>query len=315
MALNKQVVEYLRKREARNLPATHTQSPEEHRRYLDAGPFPAGPELCDVREVVIDVARDMQIGGRIYRPNEGEGQPGLVFFHGGGWLCGTLDSVDGTLRHLSKLSGNIILSVDYRRSPEHKYPAPFDDCYTAVHWMKRYAHLFGCNAQTLAVGGFSAGGNLAAAVSLKLRDSGQADVIDGQLLCYPCLNPACMGPSYWKNAKGYVLTTLGMRWYWNHYLAKVEDASDPYAAPLHANDLSGLPPALIMTAEFDPLLDDGFAYADKLRAANADVAYKEYGGMVHGFLNQWDVIDMGMTALWDAAEWLRSLRVNNTRES
>lgn len=301
MPLDPQVASYLQARAGRGLPPTHTQTPEQHRGFLDPGPFPAGPAgLHSVANLAFEAS-----GGRIelrhYRPVDAAGpQPALLFMHGGGWVCGTLDSIDGTMRHLALLSGVDIFSVRYRRSPEHRFPAALDDVDAAVDWVFANAVQLGLDPMRIAIGGASAGGNLAAAIALRDRDRGRARLAY-QLLVYPVVSARCDTPSFRENATGYVLTADGMRWYWNHYLGPDADAASPYVSPLDADDLSGLPPAHILTAEFDPLRDEGRLFAERLRADGVEAVYSEYPGMVHGFFNQWHLIDVGLTSIADAA--------------
>lgn len=303
MALDPQVAVYLRNRAARGLPPTHTQTPQQHRSFLDLGPFPQGPEVHDVRQVAIPFG-DHENAARIYIPSGKKNLPVLVFFHGGGWVCGNLDSIDGSMRHLALASGYIVVAAAYRRAPEYKFPQPFDDCFAAVEWTSRNIGTWGGDPQRLAVGGSSAGGNLAAAVCLRWRDEKRLPAIHLQLLVYPCLDPACETASFVANAEGYVLTTAGMKWYWNHYLRGEEDRRSPYACPLIERDLAGLPETLVLTGEYDPLLDDGIRYAEALKAAGGRVTYREYAGMVHGFFNQWHLIDRGLESIRETGEWL-----------
>lgn len=304
MPLDPQVASYLQARAGRGLPPTHTQTPEQHRGYLDPGPFPAGPTTLHRVEDIAFAAAGRQIELRHYRPTASLGpRPALLFMHGGGWVCGTLDSIDGTMRHLSILSGVDILSLRYRRSPEHPYPAALDDVMSALDWVFETGSELGLDPLRIAIGGASAGGNLAAAATLRDRDSGRARLAY-QLLVYPVLSAKCDTPSFQENATGYVLTAAGMRWYWNHYLGHGADPSSPYISPLEAGDLRGLPPAHILTAEFDPLRDEGRLYAERLRADAVEAAYSEYPGMVHGFFNQWHLIDVGLRSISDAAQRL-----------
>lgn len=303
MALDLDVQKYLKVRSQRNLLPTHLQTPEQHRNYLDNGPFPEGPTEVNVTAAKITGRDGQPIHMRIYRPTSKAPCPILVFFHGGGWVCGTLDSLDGTMRHLATFSGMMVVSVTYRRSPEHRYPAALHDALDAVSWLETNAESIGGDPANILVGGGSAGANLAAACCLARRDAGMPPLA-GQLLVYPCLDPACETESFIRNAKDYVLTTKGMKWYWEHYLGPDHQQPDQLAAPLLADDLSNLPPALIITAEYDPLLDDGKRYATALSEAQNDVTYSCYSGVVHGFFNQWHMIARGMDCLRDSADWM-----------
>src|SRR5438093_2846493 len=203
---------------------------------------------------------------RVYTPETRAPRPLLVFFPGGGWVIGTFETHAAVCRHLAKQSGAVVVAVDYRLAPEHKFPAAADDCYAATKWVAENAAALGGDAARLAVGGDSAGGNLAAVVSLMARDRG-GPAIALQLLVYPVTNHAYDTASYRENADGYLLTRDSMVWFWNHYLRTAADGDNPLASPLRAKDLRGLPPAMVLTAEFDPLRDEGEAYAMRLQEA------------------------------------------------
>lgn len=307
MPLDPDTRRYLDARALRGMPPTHLQTPQQHRGYIDGGPFPAGPALHGVSDTHLRAHDGHAVAVRVFRPSADPALPMLLFLHGGGWMSGTIDSVDGTLRHLALASGHVIVAIAYRRSPEHRYPAALNDALDAVDWMRAQAARLGGDATRLVVGGASAGGNLAAALALRARDQGREPPV-AQLLIYPCLDPACDSDSFVRHAVGYVLTQAGMRWYWSHYLREEADHADPYAAPLKAEDLRGLPPAFIVTAEFDPLLDDGIRYAARLQAAGVAVLHRCYPGVVHGFFNQWHAMARGLTAIQDAGRWLAALQ-------
>lgn len=245
-----------------------------------------------------------EIPVRIYWPKTGGSHPGLVYFHGGGWVIGDLDGSDQACRHVTNLADVVTVSVDYRLAPEHKFPIPLDDCFAALEWVTANASELGIEAGRIAVGGDSAGGNLAAAVSLRARDAG-GPPIAFQLLVYPVTNYAFDTPSYEQNADGYLLTRDMMKWFWKHYLRDESDGKNPLASPLLAEDLSGLPPAFIMTAEFDPLRDEGEAYAERLRQAGVAVELVRYDGLIHGFYNMFAAVDRAREALHDSAARLR----------
>jgi acetyl esterase len=219
---------------------------------------------------------------RIYTP-EGTGPfPGMVYFHGSGWVILNIELCDPAMRSLANSTGCVVVAVNYQKAPEHKFPVPFDDCYAATTWVAENAAELGIDPARLAVGGDSAGGNLAAAVCLRARDeSGPA--LAYQLLVYPATDFGWDKRSYLENAEGYLLQRETMRWFWNHYVNDPSDGDNPYVSPLRAPDLSGLPPALVITAEFDPLRDDGELYAERLREAGIPVKYSCYDGMIHGF--------------------------------
>jgi len=243
---------------------------------------------------------------RIYTPEVRGSLPVLVYFHGGGWVIGTFDTHDGVCRHLAKQAQAIVISVDYRLAPEHKFPAAAEDCYAATLWAADNAGSLGADAKRLAVGGDSAGGNLAAVVSLMARDRGKPRIAF-QLLIYPVTDHAYDTASYRANAEGYLLTKDAMVWFWNHYLGGKADGANPYASPLRAASLAGLPRAMVVTAEFDPLRDEGEAYAQKLRDAGVPVKMKRYDGLIHGFFSMIGFFDQAKQAVADAAAEIRSL--------
>jgi len=242
---------------------------------------------------------------RIYTPQVALPAPLLVYFHGGGWTIGDLDVTDVPSRALAHATGGVVVSVDYRLAPEHRFPAALDDCYAATRWAAEHAAELGGDAKRLVVIGDSAGGNLAAAVALQAREQG-GPPIAYQVLIYPVIDYSFDRPSYRDNADGYLLTTAAMRWFWGHYLGDEADGADWRASPLRAADLSGLPPALIATCEFDPLRDEGEAYADSLRAAGVAVKLHRYAGMIHGFYWMSKVLPQAQELLDEIAAELQS---------
>ncbi|MFN8484053.1 MAG: alpha/beta hydrolase [Anaerolineae bacterium] len=224
---------------------------------------------------------------RIYAPpGVGAGHPALpviVYFHGGGWVVGDLDTDDVRGRQLCRSAGAVLVSVNYRHAPEHRFPAAAEDAYAVVTWVAENAAQMGEDPRRIAVAGASAGGNLAAVVSLMAKDRG-GPPIAYQALIVPVTSHSFDTASYTQCAEGYGLTRDAMVWYWAQYLAAPEDGAHPYASPLRADDLSGLPPALVVTAEYDPLRDEGAAYAERLRQAGVPVATMRLDGMLHGFL-------------------------------
>ena len=218
---------------------------------------------------------------RIYRPQSAGPHPVLLYLHGGGWVIGDLDTADAACRDLCATAGCLVASVDYRLAPEHRFPAAVDDCYAALEWVAGNGDELGGNGR-LAVTGESAGGNLAAVLCLKARDEG-GPRIDFQLLLYPVVDDDLSRPSYDENATGYILETDTMRWFWDHYCPDPGSRNHPYATPLKAADHSGLPPALVMTAEFDPLRDEGNLYAETLAAAGTQAEVICYDGLLHDF--------------------------------
>ena len=239
---------------------------------------------------------------RAYLP-DGEGPfPVVVFFHGGGWVRGSLDAYEGPCRLLTNETGCVVVSVDYRRAPEHPFPAGFEDCYRAAEWAATHAADLQGDPDRVAVAGDSAGGNLAAAVALAARDRDGPDLAH-QLLVYPSVNPPSVRrfDSYDEYATGYFLEMDSIEWYLEQYLAGRADVGNAYAFPLRARELSGLPSATVLTAGFDPLRDEGAAYADRLESAGVDVERLHYEGQIHGFYSLYEHIDEGRTAIGDAA--------------
>jgi acetyl esterase len=245
------------------------------------------------------------VRARAYTPRDArEGPlPLVAWLHGGGWVTGDLDSHDATCRSLANTSGCKVIAIDYRLAPEHKFPAGLDDCHAAIAWLAAHADENGIDPRRIAVAGDSAGGNLAAAVALMARDRGPA--IAFQLLVYPVTHHAFDTPSYREYGNGYLLTEEGMRWNWNHYLPDAAAGLDPLASPLLAADLRGLPPALVVVAECDPLCDESEAYARRLADAGVPVECRRYDGMLHAFFTLGQVFDDGKAAVAHAGQALR----------
>jgi len=245
---------------------------------------------------------------RVYTPTDAKAQtlPGLVFFHGGGFVIGDLDTHDDLCRCLANGSGCRVVSIDYRLAPEHPFPAAVEDCFAATRYVAAHASEFGVDPTRLAVGGDSAGGNLAAVVS-QLARSEHGPAIAFQLLIYPVtqLGASQETRSMRENAKGYFLEKEGMDWFTRLYAPDAAHRSDPRLSPLLATDLAGLPPAYVITAGFDPLRDEGKAYADKLDAAGVPVTYVNYPGMVHGFFSMRGLIPKAREAVAAAAAAVR----------
>jgi acetyl esterase len=244
---------------------------------------------------------------RVYTPLERERRalPVLAFFHGGGFVIGDLDSHDGTCRALANAARCAVVAVDYRLAPEAKFPAAAEDCYAATCWIADCADELGFDSARIAVGGDSAGGNLAAVTALLARDRGGPRLAH-QLLVYPVIDCAFDTKSYLENSEGFFLTREMMRWFWHHYLEKPEHAADPYASPIRARSLAGLAPATVITAEYDPLRDEGEAYAARLLEAGVPTSLTRYDGVIHGFFGMGNVIDQARTAVAQAASELRS---------
>jgi acetyl esterase len=242
---------------------------------------------------------------RIYVPFGKGPFPVLMYFHGGGWVIGDIESSDGLCRTLANAAGCIVVSVDYRLAPEHPFPAAADDAYHATLWAAANASSFGGDPLRIAVCGDSAGGNLAAVVAQIARDRGKP-ALCFQLLIYPVTDAACDTPSYSEKAEGFFLTRDAMQWFWNHYVRNDAERSHPYASPLRASNLADLPAALVITAELDPLRDEGESYAERMRAAGTPVQLTRYDGMIHGFFAMSAIIDQGRTAIQQSAAALRT---------
>jgi acetyl esterase len=290
------------------LPPLHTLSVADARAQFAARDFPGlrKPEVASV------VNRDMQGPGgslplRIYTPLGTGPFPLMVFFHGSGFVVCSLDTHDGMCRNLCAGTGCLVVSVDYRLAPEHKFPAAPDDCLAATRWAVANAGALGGDPGRVFVAGDSAGGNLAAVTALRLRDEGGPKLL-GQLLIYPVTDYYDPGTaSMMENADGYGLTRHGMIWFWDHYLASPSDGANPSASPYRAADLGGLPPALVVTAEYDPLRDEGENYADRLRQAGVPTEMKRWDGMNHGFFFWPGVVDRAGAAMDEACAWVRSV--------
>ncbi len=262
-------------------------------------------EMATVTDhVVPGPAGDIPV--RVYVPTTEPGpRPVLVYFHGGGWVIGDLDTHDGTVRAVAEGSGVTVVSVDYRLAPENPFPAAIDDCLAAVHWVVDHAAELDVDPARLAVGGDSAGGNLAAVAAIELRDT-TVDV-GFQLLIYPVTDSTMAHPSIDENAEGYFLTKATMAWFWQQYVGD-GDMTGPRVSPMHAPDaaLTGLPPALVITAEYDPLRDEGEAYAARLAAAGVDVTVTRYDSVIHGFFSMRDLVPEGKAAVDEGCVALRS---------
>ncbi len=289
MPLHPQAVALLQLMDQLGEPPMESQTPTEARAYREARRREATEPIAE--------RRDLDAGGvpaRLYRA--ADPGPGLiVYLHGGGWVIGDLDSHDNVCRTLANASGHSVLSIDYRLAPEHPFPAPLTDATDAVRWAHEHAAELGCDPTRLAIAGDSAGGNLAAVVAnlgvVPLRY---------QLLIYPVTDATCGQPSYVDNAEGYFLTGAAMRWFIGHYLNGTSTApNDPRVSPLFAAEhvLAAAPPAMVISAEFDPLRDEADRYAERLAAAGVPTSHVRFSGMIHGFASLGDFIDDGLAAL------------------
>ena len=247
------------------------------------------PVLAETRDLLIPGPAGA-IPARLYRPAHA-GRGLFVYFHGGGWVIGSLEAADGTCRYLADTAGVAILSVDYRLAPEHPFPAAVDDCWAATEWAAGHSGELGVDSLRLAVGGDSAGGNLAAVVSLLARDAGWPE-LQLQVLVYPATDSHDHFPSMDENASGYYLTRKDVRWFYELYgVGSVVEAGDWRVSPLLAPTHRGVPPAVVVTAEFDPLRDEGIAYTNVLRDAGVHVTRLHYDDMIHGFFNMRGQVD------------------------
>ncbi|WBB80902.1 alpha/beta hydrolase [Micromonospora sp. WMMD882] len=306
MPLDPQVVAYRARRAAAGTPQLYQQTLAEARAADLAAIRAGGGDAEPVHEV-----RDTHVPGpdgdlpiRIHRPAGAGPLPTLVYFFGGGWTLGSVDTADGICRRLANAVPCQVITVGYRLAPEHRFPAAVLDCHAATTWIAAHAAELGVDPRRLAVGGDSAGGNLAAAVTLLARRDG-APELAGQLLVYP--NTVHRGETESMRAADdpYLFNRTSVEWYWGHYLADPADGRNPLASPLLADDLGGLPPALVITAEYDPLRDEGERYAERLRDAGVPTELSRYPGMVHGFFAMSGVLDGGRRAVDQAAGWLR----------
>jgi acetyl esterase len=294
---------------ARGVPPTHTLSVADARQaYRDRRSVtqPAPPEVALVRELSAELAHGA-VALRLYRSigSAADAQlPVLVYFHGGGWTIGDLDTHDTLCRELANGAGCAVVSVGYRLGPEHRFPSAVDDCIAATRWVRTNAVDLGIDAARLAVGGDSAGGNLAAVVTIALRDSGDAPIAF-QLLIYPATDMRCTAPSHASNGQGYGLTSDTIAYFRDHYIDDAAHDLDWRASPLLHPDLSRLPPAFVLTAGFDPLRDEGLAYADALAAAGNATTCVCFERQIHGFILMGKLLDEAHAAVALCASELR----------
>ncbi len=298
MAIDPQVAPLLEL--AANGPRLEESTPTDaraHMRELAAG-LPPGPELARVEDRSIP-GPGGEIPVRIYGASAAPMQPVLAYFHGGGWVIGDLETHDALCRSIAAESRALVVSVHYRLAPEHRFPAALDDCFAVTDWLSRSGREIGADPSRVGVAGDSAGGHLAATVALRARDT-DGPRLRFQGLIYPVTDCAFDTTSYRDNAEGYILTRDAMVWFWKHFLgADLTRAAETYASPLREPDLGRLPPAYVATAEYDPLLDEGDRYAERLASAGVEVEHVRYGGMVHGFFRQLDLVDRASDGLRD----------------
>jgi len=305
MPLHPQTTAILEAMTQLGVPPIESQSPQQARHGMEVMTAPSTVQLPEIRDLDAD-----GVPVRLYRPESDRKDRGdatradagrglLVYFHGGGWVLGSVDTHDDVCRKLARAMGHAVLSVDYRLAPEHPFPAPVEDCVKALRWAHANAASLGVDADRLAVGGDSAGGNLAAVVA-----NLQPVPLRFQLLVYPVTDARRGSESYRQNAEGYRLTAAGMKWFCDHYLSGGKGAEDdPRVSPLLADGstLAASPPALVITAEYDPLRDEGEQYAERLLAAGVPCSLTRYHGNIHGFFSMSNFVDDGYAAIHQAA--------------
>ncbi|MDH4144597.1 MAG: alpha/beta hydrolase [Acidimicrobiia bacterium] len=307
MALDPAAAGLLKQMEEAGMPPLNEMAPADARVAAE-GFIPLGGDGDDVGDIsnrsVPGPHGDIPI--RVYKPKGAAGAlPCLVYFHGGGWVIGTPDTTEAICKAVAARANCIVVSVDYRLSPEHKFPVPLDDCFAATEWVAVNGAEIGVDKTRVAVGGDSAGGNLAAAVCLRARGNSFPN-LRLQLLVYPVTDHSYATKSYADNGEGHLLTTDMMTWFWDHYLSTPEDGKNPFASPLRAATHDRLPPALVITAEYDPLRDEGEAYAHKLLDAGVPVTLTRYDGMIHAFWQMLAVFPQASRAADQAAGALRA---------
>lgn len=284
-------------------PPFEEMTPEEARETFTAGFAAPTTGLTTLEDITIP-GPGGPLALRIHRPRVEGPLPVLVFFHGGGWVVGNFHTHDFVCEELANRTPCIVVSVDYRLSPETRFPGPVDDCYAATEWASSNAAALGAKPGPVAVGGDSAGGHLSAAVALRARDKGLPLAL--QLLIYPVTDAACDSASYTEFGDGFMLTRPAMLWFWEHFLGPDGDPNHPEASPLRAKDLAGVAPAYVLTAECDVLRDEAEVYADRLRAAGVAAHLHRFPGQIHGFATVVGAFDATAVAQELLADALRS---------
>jgi acetyl esterase len=296
MSLAPEIDAFLKRLEALNLPQVWQAPIDEIRRNTQGRTITSGPveNILEISNRFIPgPTADLPV--RIYRPTADTNAPAIVYFHGGGWVLNFLDIYDASLARLANQSGATIIAVNYQKAPEHPFPIPFDDCYATLLWVMENATNLGIDENRIGVAGDSAGGNLAAAVALKARDNDIA--LSVQILIYPATDRNFDTASYKENATGYGLSTQAMQWFWDQYLQGSHHDENPYAIPMRASSFKALAPAIIITAQYDPLLTDGERYAELLHRDGVPVLYKGYEGMIHGFFTNMAITPTAQQAI------------------
>ena len=307
MPLAPEIKSFLEKQAASGAPAVWEAPLSEIRantqsRMATSGPVEAIREITN--RFIPGPTADLPI--RIYRPTDNPAAPAIVHFHGGGFVLNYLDMYDASMARLANQSGFTIIGVNYQKAPEHPFPIPFDDCFATLIWVREHSVDLRINPNFIGVAGDSAGATLASAVALKARDN-KID-LKFQLLIYPCNGRDFTTDSYINMATGYGLTTEAMKWFWNQYLQGSDHDQSPYAIPMTAESFADLAPAIIITAEFDPLLSDSEEYAERLRSAGVSVTYRQFDGMIHGFFTNMAVTPTSQIAIDYAAGELKKIK-------
>jgi acetyl esterase len=306
MSLAPEIKAFLENQAASGAPAVWEAPLSEIRANTQGRMATSGP-IESIREIsnqfIPGPTSDLPI--RIYRPTDNPSAPAIVHFHGGGFVLNFLDMYDASMARLANQTGFTIIAVHYQKAPEHPFPIPFDDCYATLLWVLANVDELKIDSRKIGVAGDSAGANLASAVALKARDN--SIPLAFQVLIYPCNGRNFETDSYQKLATGYGLTTKAMQWFWDQYLQGDSHDTNPYAVPMVAEDFKGLAPAIIVSAQYDPLLSDGEQYAALLQRDNVPVIYKQYDGMIHGFFTNMAVTDTARIAIDFVAEELKKI--------
>ena len=306
MSLAPEIKAFLEASAAAALPQVWEAPVDVIRRNTQSRPALAGPVepiLEVVNRFIPGPTADLPI--RIYRPTTSSSAPAIIYFHGGGWVLNFLDIYDASLARLANQSGATIISVNYQKAPEHSFPVPFDDCYATLLWAIANAADLKIDASRIGVAGDSAGANLASGVAIKARDNEIS--LAFQLLIYPCNDRDFTTDSYIKNATGYGLSTQAMQWFWEQYLQGNSHDKNPYAVPTQATSFKNLASAIVITAQYDPLLSDGEKYAQLLKRDGIEVSYTEYPGMIYGFFTNLAVTQTAREAIDSAALEIKRL--------
>lgn len=308
MALHPQARTFLDAMAEQDAPGWEQLTPTESREVFSGltDLFGDGPTVARVEDRV----SDKSISVRLYWPSGDGPFPAVVYFHGGGWVLGDLDTHDALCRRMANRSSAVVVSVDYQRSPEAAFPSAIEDCYAATQYVADQAEGLRVDPNQIIVAGDSAGGNLAAAVAIMARDR-EGPKICLQVLVYPVLDHRCETDSYRDFAEGFGLTKASMQWFWQQYLGPDGDGSNPLASPLLADEFAGLPQTHIITAEYDVLRDEGEQYVNRLKESGVPTTHRRYDGMIHGFVQLAGVFDVGRDAVDDIATVIRDVTTRN----